>query len=116
MYESPITIISEDIIDEIVEKQNAYLIKIIHKMGFDVDEEEIKKALTYDRNQWERGYADGKMDGYKMRDTELVRCIECQYLTQTRITTKFYRVCRRYGAGKSDDGFCDEGKRKDTDE
>lgn len=62
MYESPITIISDDIIKDIVEKQNGYLIKIIHKMGFDVNEEEIKKALYYDRNQYDKGYTEGKAE------------------------------------------------------
>jgi hypothetical protein len=79
MYESPIEMISEDIIKDIVEKQNGYLIEIVHRLGFDVNEEEIKKALTYDRNQWERGYADGRMDGYHLRDTEIVRCKDCKH-------------------------------------
>ena len=32
------------------------------KVACDVDEEELLKALQYDRGQYEKGYADGKRD------------------------------------------------------
>lgn len=35
---------------------------VIKKMGVDVNKEELIKALNYDRQQYEKGYEDGKKD------------------------------------------------------
>lgn len=59
-YISPIKV---DFIDEIVETiqkdQETAVMKRV-KMVVDVDEEELLKALRYDRNQYEKGYEDGR--------------------------------------------------------
>lgn len=119
MYESPIQMISEDIIKDIVEKQNGYLIEIVHRLGFDVNEEEIKRALAYDRNQWERGYADGKMDGYHLRDTEIVRCKDCKWYDLTdpcgTLTPTAHRCKRVTRLWMEDDAYCSYGERRDDD-
>jgi len=60
-YQSPITMYTERIVKDIVEKQDAYLVEEVRKVGFDIDKEELAKALKYDRNQYERGYHDGRM-------------------------------------------------------
>ena len=55
MYESPINII----ISELCTKFESDCVKSVQRYGFDVDKEELAKALKYDREQYEKGYTDG---------------------------------------------------------
>ena len=65
MYKSPITLIEESIVKDIVKKQEGYVVECVRKVGVDVDKEELVKALACDRGQYEKGYADGKADAVK---------------------------------------------------
>ena len=47
---------------------------------------------------------------------EVVRCKDCKHLSADRITPDWHRICRKYGVGKSDDGFCDEVEQKETED
>lgn len=52
------------------------------------------------------------LNKYQSTDmVEVVRCKYCEYLSQDKIAPEFNRICRLYGTGKQDYGFCDEGKR-----
>ena len=53
-YKSPINIISSALRTEI---ENETL-KAIKDVGIDVDKDELIKALTYDRQQYEKGFSD----------------------------------------------------------
>ena len=55
MYESLINII----ISELCSKLESDCIKCVKRYGFDVDKEELAKALNYDRKQYEKGHTDG---------------------------------------------------------
>ena len=55
MYESPINII----ISKLCTKFESDCIKSVQRYGFDVDKEELAKALNYDRKQYEKGHTDG---------------------------------------------------------
>lgn len=58
MYESPIDIIYSNI-------QTAFeneVFSSVQKAGINVDKHELIKALAYDRQQYEKGYADGKAE------------------------------------------------------
>ena len=68
MYESPITIKTEEIARNIIDKQEEYILTQV-QMCVDVDKDELLKALQYDRRQYEKGYMD--------RDAEIVRCKDC---------------------------------------
>lgn len=46
----------------------------------------------------------------------LTRCGDCKHLSSDRIAPDWNRICRKYGVGKPDDGFCDEGERKEKNE
>ena len=73
MYNSPITIY-EDMAAQIIEQQkNAIMSKV--KMYVDVDEEELMKALNYDRKQYDAGYNDGFIDGRKKAIEEISNII-----------------------------------------
>lgn len=55
MYKSPIDIISSEMQMQI----EGEVFKAIQNVGVCVDKEELLKALTYDREQYSKGYADG---------------------------------------------------------
>lgn len=61
MWESPVNIfeIHEPIIEEINKQTEETVFKAIHRVGVDVNKEELIKAMQYDRNQYEKGYKDG---------------------------------------------------------
>ena len=57
MYESPITQIMSDISSQIVKNQEDHLMcEVRQSIGYDIDKEELLKALQYDRYQYEKGY------------------------------------------------------------
>lgn len=60
MYESPIiqTMMS-DISEQIVkEQENQFMYQFQQTIGYDIDKDELIKALQYDRDQYQKGYAD----------------------------------------------------------
>lgn len=69
MYKSPIELITHDIMRQFAEKVDCETYKAVTQYGIHVDKEELLKALSYDRRQYEKGYADAK--------AEIVRCGEC---------------------------------------
>ena len=74
MYNSPITEHYEDIACKITEAhENAIMAQV--RMYVDVDKEELIKALNYDRKQYEAGYNDGFIEGYKKALDEISNII-----------------------------------------
>ena len=60
MYVSPITEIVSDVASEMVKDQENNLVMQIKKeILYDIDKNELIKALKYDRQQYEKGYQDG---------------------------------------------------------
>lgn len=62
-YESPISMLIEDMLTEVREKQDQLILDACQKVGVKVDKEELRSALAYDRKQYERGYEDGYRAG-----------------------------------------------------
>lgn len=61
MYECPITQYIADISSQIREVQDGRLIYEVQKaIGYDIDRVELIKALNYDREQYQKGYEDGR--------------------------------------------------------
>lgn len=56
MYESPVKIIAQNMQMRLEDN----IITAIQKLGIDIDKKELVKALEYDRQQYDKGYADGK--------------------------------------------------------
>lgn len=54
-YESPIQLM----VQQIEMQKDEQMMKAIQKVGINVDKEELAKALTYDRNQYDKGYKQG---------------------------------------------------------
>lgn len=100
-YKSPIELICDDIQWHIEQS----IVKAVQHYFPLVDEEELFKALKYDRDQ----YAAGFVDGRAARDAEIVRCKDCEYYTVEE------KWCRRLGlcGAFNEDGFCSCGERRD---
>lgn len=62
MYESPLSIIYGEIQTKIIEERENQAIQALQNCGISVDKEELIKALMYDRQQYEKGYADAKAE------------------------------------------------------
>ena len=62
MYKSPIELLVSDIQNQIVKQQDEGIYKaFLHYVPI-VDKEELIRALNYDRQQYQKGYLDGKTD------------------------------------------------------
>lgn len=60
MYESSINQVMSKISSEMKEcEDNQLMCKIRQTIGYDIDKTELVRALRYDRQQYEKGYADG---------------------------------------------------------
>ena len=61
-YESPIELFhTEPIIERIVDEYNQYIYKAVTDLDVKVDKEELEKALAYDRDQYWKGFQDGRV-------------------------------------------------------
>ena len=70
-YESMINLFTKDMQMRLVEEQDKQIVKAVQEIGINVNKEELIRALEYDRDQYKKGYED--------RDSEIVRCKDCEY-------------------------------------
>ena len=103
MYKSPIDIIY----GQMETQMEGDILRAVQKYGINVDKEELIRALQYDREQYNKGYADAK--------AELVRCKDCKHL---ECGYKCYRVLGAILSDKSyllvdEDDFCSYGERRE---
>jgi hypothetical protein len=59
MYESPIDLLMSNIQTQIIEQQEAAIYKAVFDIGVNVTKDELLRALAYDRQQYEIGFAEG---------------------------------------------------------
>lgn len=105
MWESPIQIVTDDIVKDIARKEDELLMESVHRVGFNIDKDELVKALNYDRDQYEKGYADG----IRARDSEIVRCWDCKW--------KQGEECTRFADVRPfPDDYCSRGERKEVED
>ena len=86
MYKSPIEII-HDIQSGLVMQTEDGILKAICKVGINVDRNELIRALEYDRDQYAKGYADGKAEA-----TQWIPCSETVDIPDHEII-----ACDKYG-------------------
>lgn len=75
MYESPINQLVSDISTQMIKKQEDHLMyEVRQSIGYDIDKDELLKALQYDRNQYNKGYNEGIFDYIEaITDTEFLK-------------------------------------------
>ena len=105
MYESPITIIEQKIlIEQKKQLKNALMYEIRTNYQIDVDKDELIRALQYDREQYEKGYQDGKAAMKKTgkwlinSDGYYPYCSQCKYEPK-----EMTRHCPNCGVEMNDD-------------
>ena len=105
MYESPIKII-EDINRDVTDAFEDYVYKCVLRYGVEVDKEELVKALNYDRQMYEKGYADGYKAG--LESAEITHCRDCKKWKQ------HYTDGARFRCDLTDsDDFCSWAERRE---
>lgn len=70
MYEPPIRLLVQQLETHMREQQEKQILEAVQKCGVDVDREELIKALTYDRGQYDKCYADGRADAQRWVSVE----------------------------------------------
>ena len=106
MYESPIDLLMSNIQTQIIEEQEEAIYKAVFDIGVNVKNDELIRALKYDRDQYNRGHLDGYADAM----ASIVRCKDCKHLGFKGLCDG---VCNKKMVGivKPDD-FCSYGERR----
>lgn len=67
MYDDPIIITQRQISSEIIKQtEDEIMYEVQRQLMIDIDKDELLKALQYDRDQYNKGYSDGKTVGYNL--------------------------------------------------
>lgn len=65
MHKAPISMTYSRMIQQINNYTEERILKAVAECGIHVDRDELLKALAYDRNQYEKGFEDGKADALR---------------------------------------------------
>ena len=76
MYESPIELVVSQFKSEIIKQQENEVLKAVQNVGVNVNKAELIRALAYDRDQYDKGYADGYETGRLAMLDELKRKLQ----------------------------------------
>lgn len=109
-YESPITRIQNQLLEEMVKKEeDQFMCEVRQAIGYNIDKSELIKALNYDREQYEKGYQDGKLAAIRKgqwlinSDGYYPYCSICKNEPQNRIMTDYCPNCGAYMKGESNE-------------
>ena len=107
MYKSPIDIIY----GQMQTQMEGDILRAVQSYGINVDKEELIRALQYDRDQYHKGYADGRRDAM----AGLVRCKDCKHWHEETGFCDENSHFNAYGMDWNmfaDDDFCSRGERR----
>ncbi len=120
MYDPPVDIIY----DKVKYNLENGIMEAIQRVGINVDKTELLRAMQYDRDQYNKGFSDGKLSGYAERDMEIVRCSDCKHYDpntefcdiHSHFITRDGEFCYPSESSEwkmfSPDYFCGDGKRR----
>ena len=103
MYRSPIEIIYGQMQTQI----EGDIYRAVASYYPNVDKEELLRALKYDRDQYHKGYADGRRDAMD----ELVKCKECSHCAYPDSNNLEYGYCGVVHLYVKPNDFCSQGER-----
>ena len=102
--------LTKDMEKKIVDGQEHYIYEqIMAVSNVKVNEAELKRALAYDRGQYDKGFHDGFQDGYAEREAALTRCRDCKYHH-----TGHCAMCDDGRDWADDDDYCSYAERKEA--
>lgn len=115
MYESPIELIYKETFPTLVKQQEDLIMRGCIDIGVHIDKEELIKALQYDREQYQKGYKDGKPKNGKWKnfiDDGYVECPFCGHATTCECSEamKDLHFCFYCGADMRSDEECTDKK------
>jgi len=96
-YQNPIEVFQTQMQSQI----EGEIYKAVMKVGINVNKEELLKVLQYDRDQYQKGYAD--------RDSEIIRCKDCRHFDGEGCSNG-NSICYQYATRP--DWYCADGERK----
>ena len=102
IYQSPIEMFTTEIISKIEDGA----VKAVQAVGFNVDKEELEKALIADRHRYEMAY----QRGYEARDNDIIRCKDCMHYKQYDFEDR--PLCREWAMHFPAYGFCYKAERR----
>lgn len=73
-YVSPIKIICDKIIENRQEEERLEILARVNSI-VDINEEELVRALSYDEEQYNRGYDNGFEDGYEKAKSDFMQMV-----------------------------------------
>ena len=97
-WKSPIEVVYNDVKSNFEDG----VFKAIQRVQINVDKDELIKALQYDRDQYEKGYEDGK----RYAEDKIIRCKDCK----KRHVCFIGLFC---GGDGEEDGYCKWAERKE---
>jgi len=74
MYESPITLLVQNMESQLYQKKEQTVWEAVNALGVVVNKEELSKALKYDRDQYSKGYKDGGNEVLDKIKAEILKC------------------------------------------
>lgn len=110
MYESPITLMVQKMAEQVAKELDEATFKAVELVMPTVNQEELIRALKYDREQYDKGYTDGKRDAMN----ELVRCKDCKHSFEDDFDSSWW-CCRDKDREVVETHFCSYGERKEAD-
>lgn len=113
MYRSPIDIFYQNIRNigvEVGKKLDSDIYTAVLKCNINVDKEELIRALKYDRDQYNKGYMDGRADAR----AEIVRCKDCKHWWKENELCAHPKCCESWMCvvEAQKDHFCAYGERR----
>lgn len=75
MYESPINLVTTDIMSSISKQLDNDIYQAVMTTGVNVNKDELMKALKYDRDQYNEGYKDGYEEGMNAMKNQIILLI-----------------------------------------
>lgn len=89
MYKNPINLVEHATKSLTEQIENNLVLTVQKEIGWDIDKEELLKALQYDRDQYFKGYHDGRLANRWVPVSERLPESNGYYL----VTEKSGRVC-----------------------
>ena len=98
-YESPISTYTTTIATNIGEGFDKLVVTEIAKVGVAVDKDELVKALEYDRDQYEKGYLDGR----RYKPPIITRADQVRAMSDDEMAEFFYHTWSNAPFCRADD-------------
>ena len=107
MYRTPIEIVY----GQMQTQMEGDILKAVQSYGINVDKDELIRAMKYDRDQYNKGYTDGKADAM----AELVHCQNCDWYREHEDSICVNPKCGKswYGCPVPPEHFCSYGERRE---